>query len=163
MFAKGLFKGPVHLDQCARDSVTHGAGLTGNATAFSLHVNVETARALRCLEGLANDLLQLRTRKVFVDRLLIDNDDALAQRQFDAGDRALTAASGLNVVAVVHAVLLEQRLGLLRVVRMRFAFINLQATQLLVAHTVGREHTANGHFNETFGMLVVNFTRRLRT
>jgi len=65
--------------------------LSRNAAALSLHADVEARRSLRDFERLAHDLQQTRTREIFFDRLLIDRDDALTERELDAGHGAFAA------------------------------------------------------------------------
>src|ERR1700722_17690146 len=56
---------------------------------------------------------------------------------------------------------LEERLGILCAVRMVLAGVNVQTAKLIVACAVGREHAANGFFDEALGMLGLNLARRL--
>src|ERR1700735_2629403 len=56
---------------------------------------------------------------------------------------------------------LEERLGILRAMRMVLAGVNVQSPELIVARAVRREHSANGFFDEALGVLGLNLARRL--
>ena len=49
---------------------------------------------------------------------------------------------------------LEERLGILRAVRMILSGVHVQTAKLIVARAVGREHAANGLLDQALGMFV---------
>src|SRR5665213_2173137 len=98
-FAKDRLERLVHLEERAGDTVTNGAGLAGHTAADRFDLDVDARTELGRFERLTDRRLQLRAREVVGHRLVVDRDDALAERQFDARDRALTTAGGLNEVA----------------------------------------------------------------
>src|SRR5579871_838995 len=74
----------VDGEQRAGDAVPHRTGLPRDSAAFRLHAHVETRRAGRGLQRLANDLHQLRAGKVLFGRLAVHGDHALTERQLHA-------------------------------------------------------------------------------
>src|SRR5687767_11395254 len=72
-------EGGVVLDQRARDPVPDRSGLPGFAAAEDGHANVERARVVGELEGLPHDHAPGLAGEVLVERLLVDDDRALAR------------------------------------------------------------------------------------
>ena len=100
VLAKHVFERRIHFDQRASDAVTHRTGLARKPAALRLDDHIVATAALRCFERLTHDLLELRAGKIFFDRLFVYGDDALAEHELHARNRALTAAGGLNLRAI---------------------------------------------------------------
>src|SRR5690554_301127 len=84
------------------DTVTHGAGLTGQTAAGHRDDNVVLVGAFGCHDWLLDDQLQHGTRKVCGELTAVDRDSALAWLDPDPGNRVLALAGGIGTTLGVE-------------------------------------------------------------
>src|SRR5213075_3012956 len=85
----------VVFHECARDAVTNGAGLAGDATARHGHGEVELVGELHGLERLPHDHAAGLATEELVERTIVHRDLAGTGLHVDAGRGGLAAAGAV--------------------------------------------------------------------
>ena len=97
-----MFEGAVVFAQCAGDAEDDRAGLAGGAAAGAVDEDVEFTAGVGDFEGAEDGFAIALFGEVIVELALIDENLAVAGRNADAGDGALSAAGAPGVILLLR-------------------------------------------------------------
>src|SRR5450759_2632879 len=142
----------VGLAERLGDAVAHGPGLRRDAAAVHVDLDVELAVGVRGLEGHLGDGFEDLAPEVGVDGAAVDDDRADARAEGDAGDAGLAFAGRPVGHCIRHALLLDlEHFGLLRLVRMLRASIDIELAAMGAPKLGVRQHAAHGVAHDLLG------------
>jgi hypothetical protein len=134
--------------------------LTRHAAAFGEGFDIESLLASQSERG-AEMLLMGDAGEVFFDRFAIDRDGAVAGSQPNARDGVFALAGAVkcvchdfNLTGLAAEVLQDERLRVLRGVRMLVARENAEFKELLMSERVFRQHSFDRFFQNALRMRI---------
>src|SRR5260363_238977 len=80
------------MDECARDAMTHCAGLSGLTAAVHIDFNIKSLIVFCQMKRLTNNHQRSFARKILIHRLIVNDDSSLTRFSKNTGDRAFAAS-----------------------------------------------------------------------
>ena len=156
----------VNEEESAGNAVTDSAGLAGNAAACDGALDVNLIGEANGDQGLTNDELQGVKAEIIVDVTAVDGDNAgAAGNEVNSGDRGLATAGAVHIGSLGYVSchymlppsLAIPNFGLLGLVLVLGATVNLQTGELVSSQLVLLQHALNCEGHCELGLLCHQF------